>query len=87
MGLNNEIRGLNSDRYVHCLCVCGHPRQAPCVCGHFSHLKQVDFDVRGSLLIAVMIHVIQIASTRDYHSEVDTLVTKQNTSATTLISV
>jgi len=39
----------------------------------------VDFDVRGSLLIAVMIHVIQIASTRDYHSEVDTLVTKQNT--------
>ena len=29
--------------------------------------------VRGSLLIAVIIHVIQIASTRDYHSEVDTI--------------
>jgi hypothetical protein len=28
--------------------------------------------VRGSLLIAVMIHVIQTASTRDYNSEVDT---------------
>jgi len=28
--------------------------------------------VRGSLLIAVMIHVIQ-ASTLDYHSEVDTI--------------
>jgi hypothetical protein len=30
-------------------------------------------NVRGSLLTAVMIHVIQIVSTRDYHSEVDTI--------------
>jgi len=32
MGLDDEIRGLDSDCCVHCLCVCGRPRQEPCVC-------------------------------------------------------
>jgi hypothetical protein len=37
------------------------------------HDNQRDACVRGSLLIAVMIHVDRTASTRDYHSEVDTI--------------
>jgi hypothetical protein len=52
-------------------------------CSHFAALQasewtmhlpsNVDMAVRGYLLIVVMIHVNQIASTRDYHSEVDTI--------------
>ena len=39
---------------------------------HWLHPIFITIIVRGSLLIAVMIHVIQ-ASTLDYHSEVDTI--------------
>ena len=35
--------------------------------------------VRGSLLMAVMIQLDRTASTRGYHSEVGSLVTKHNT--------
>ena len=40
-------------------------------CSHVENLQNFSC-VRGSLLIAVMIHVI-LASTLDYHSEVDTI--------------
>jgi len=51
MGLD-EIRGLDSDRCVHCLCVWASSSGAICVCGHFQHLKQVDFDLHAHLYCA-----------------------------------
>ena len=53
MGLDH-IRWLDSDCCVLCLCVCGRPRQEPCVCecGHCSNLKHVDFDLHAHLYCA-----------------------------------
>ena len=49
---------LDSDCGVLCQCVCARIGQKPCVCecGHFSHPKQVDFDLHAHLYGARLIY-------------------------------
>jgi len=62
MGLDEEIRGLDSDRNVQSRCLSGLSRLEPCasVCGHFSYLKQVDFNLHAHLYFDQLIEDLNL---------------------------